>query len=36
MPTTNELHDQLVRHLEQLVSGDDWTAMMRAASRFHD
>lgn len=35
MPTTAELHDQLVQQLEQLVTGDDWTAMMNAASRFH-
>jgi hypothetical protein len=35
MPTTSELHDQLVRQLQQLVTADDWTAMMHAASRFH-
>lgn len=35
MTTTRDLHDQLVKQLEGLVTGDDWTAMMRVASRFH-
>jgi hypothetical protein len=35
MTTTQDLHDQLVKQLEGLVTGDDWTAMMRVASRFH-
>ena len=36
MPTTKELHEQLVRHLETLVTGEDWTAMIDIAARFHD
>jgi hypothetical protein len=35
MSKTKELHDQLVHHLEHLITGDDWAAMMRVASRFH-
>jgi hypothetical protein len=35
MSKTQDLHDKLVQHLEHLVTGDDWSAMMRVASRFH-
>lgn len=35
MPTTTELHEKLVHQLEQLITGDDWTAMMHTISRFH-
>lgn len=36
MSKTQELHESFVQQLEQLVTGDDWTEMMRTASRFHN
>ena len=37
MATTQveQLHERLTNHIEQLVSGDDWTAMLAVAARFH-
>lgn len=36
MPTKlDALHDKLVESIEALVSGSDWAAMLKVASRFH-
>ncbi|MDQ3766265.1 MAG: hypothetical protein M3346_02860 [Actinomycetota bacterium] len=30
------IHDQLSSGVEQLVSSDEWAAMLKVAARFHD